>query len=175
MSKGSFADVNCPIAQTLERVGEWWTLLILRNAFCGMSRFDQFQQHLGIGTNILANRLRTLTEAGIMTRSQARDDGRAYDYRLTDKGLALFPILVAMTEWGEKYVPHPDGARLTLVERASGAPIAGIRVLAANGRPLQALDLAAVAGPAGDAKTHALSAASLAAASPSSQPRHPQT
>lgn len=167
MSKGSFAEMNCPIAQTLERVGERWTLLILRNAFCGMSRFDQFQQHLGIGTNILANRLRALTGQGIMTRSQAVDDGRAFEYRLTDKGLALFPILVAMGEWGEKYAPHPNGARLKLVERASGLSIAGIRVLSANGRPLRAQDMAAVAGPAGDAKTRALSASSQAGAAPS--------
>lgn len=164
MSKGSFAEMNCPIAQTLERVGERWTLLILRNAFCGMSRFDQFQQHLGIGTNILANRLRSLTGEGIMTRSQVEEDGRAFEYRLTDKGLALFPILIAMIEWGEQYVPHPAGARLLLVERASGEPIAGIRVLAAGGHALQAQDMAAAAGPAADDKTHALSASSQAGA-----------
>lgn len=170
MSKGSFAEMNCPIAQTLERVGERWTLLILRNAFCGMNRFDQFQQHLGIGTNILANRLRALTADGIMTRHQLRDDGRAFEYRLTDKGVALFPILIAMTEWGEKYVPHPDGARLLLVERASGAPIAGIRVLGAGGRALQPRDMALAAGPAADEKTHALGASSQAGAVPSFPP-----
>jgi DNA-binding HxlR family transcriptional regulator len=170
MSRGSFAEMNCPIAQTLERVGEWWTLLILRNAFCGMSRFDQFQQHLGIGTNILSERLRSLTDDGILTRTRAKDDGRAFEYRLTDKGQALFPILVAMTEWGEKYVPHPEGARLMLVERSSGDAIAGIVVMSADGRALQAQDMAAVAGPGADEKTHALSGYSLAAAVPASQP-----
>ncbi|MES2015249.1 MAG: helix-turn-helix domain-containing protein [Pseudomonadota bacterium] len=172
MTTGSFADMNCPIAQTLERVGERWTLLILRNAFCGMSRFDQFQQHLGIGSNILSNRLRSLTAEGILTRSPAPDDGRAFEYRLTEKGAALFPILIAMTEWGERFAAHPLGARLTLVERANGVPISGIRVLAFDGRALQAHDIAAAAGPAADEKTHALSAYSLAAA-PSSQSKQP--
>lgn len=162
MTTGSFAHMNCPIAQTLELVGERWTLLILRNAFCGMSRFDQFQQHLGIGSNILANRLRSLTGDGILTRSAAPDDGRAFEYRLTEKGAALFPILIAITEWGERHVPHPNGARLMLVERASGAPIGGIAVLAADGRALLAQDIAVVAGPAADDKTEALSAASQA-------------
>lgn len=100
MSKASFAEMNCPIALTLERVGARRILLILRNAFCGMRRFDQFQRHLGIGTNILANRLRSLTGEGIMTRSQVENDGRAFEYRLTGKGMALFPILIAMIEWG---------------------------------------------------------------------------
>lgn len=168
MPKSSFAQINCPIAQTLERVGDRWTLLILRNAFCGMSRFDQFQEHLGIGSNILADRLRGLTGDGILSRSPATNDGRALEYRLTEKGAALFPILIAFTEWGEKYVPHPDGARLVLVERASGKPIAGIRVLSAAGRPLQPQDIGAVAGPAADAKTRTLSGYSLAAVIPSS-------
>ena len=174
MTTGSFAEMNCPIAQALERVGERWSLLILRNAFCGMTRFDQFQQHLGIGSNILASRLRSLTGEGILSRSAAPDDGRAFEYRLTDKGAALFPVLIALSAWGEQYVPHPDGARLLLVERASGAPIAGIRVLSAAGRALQAPDIAAVAGPAADDKTRTLSGYSLAAAhlsSPSKQHR----
>jgi DNA-binding HxlR family transcriptional regulator len=161
MSKNSFAEMNCPIAQTLERVGEWWTLLILRNAFCGMTRFDDFQRHLGIGSNVLSQRLRRLTEDGILTRTAAPDDGRAFEYRLTERGLALFPILVAMTEWGEKWVPNPQGARIELVERKTGKPITGIRVQSADGRSLQAQEIAARAGPAGDERTHELSSRSL--------------
>ena len=163
MSKGSFAEMNCPIAQTLEQVGEWWTLLILRNAFCGMTRFQEFQQHLGIGTNVLSQRLRQLTEDGILERSAAQHDGRAVEYRLTEKGSALYPILIAMAEWGEKWVPNPKGARIRLVERGTGEPIAGICVQAADGRSLQAQEIAAVAGPAADAKTHELSCYSLPA------------
>jgi len=153
--------MNCPIAQTLERVGEWWTLLILRNAFSGMTRFDEFQQHLGIGTNVLSQRLRSLTEDEILTRTAAPDDGRAFEYRLTERGLALYPILIAMMEWGEKWVPNPKGPRMKLVERGTGEPIAGICVHSADGRSLQPHEIAAVAGPAADAKTHELSCYSL--------------
>lgn len=163
MSKGSFSEMNCPIAQTLERVGEWWTLLILRNAFCGMTRFDEFQRHLGIGTNVLAQRLRRLTDEGILTRTPAPDDGRSFEYRLTEKGAELYPILVAMTQWGEKWVPNPKGARIRLVERATGAPVQVMRVQAADGRSLSAQELDAVAGPAADEKTHALVQASALA------------
>lgn len=156
MSKGSFAEMNCPIAQTLDQVGEWWSLLILRNAFCGMTRYDEFQQHLGIGTNILSQRLRRMTEDGIFTRTAAPDDKRSFEYRLTDKGLALYPILIAMMEWGEQWAPHPRGARVKLVERRTGKPVAGIRVLSADGRSLQAQEIVALPGPAADNKTHEL-------------------
>ena len=111
MRKRSFADINCPIAQTLELVGEWWTLLIIRNAFCGMRRFDDFQRHLDISSNILSARLQSLVASGILLRQPAPDDGRAVEYTLTNKGRALYPVLLALTQWGETWAPHPDGAR----------------------------------------------------------------
>jgi DNA-binding HxlR family transcriptional regulator len=126
-----------------------------------MTRFDEFQQHLGIGTNVLSQRLRRLTDEDILIRTTAPDDGRAFEYRLTEKGLALYPILIAMTEWGEKWVSNPKGARIKLVERSTGKPIAGIRVQSASGRALQPQEIAAVAGPAADAKMHELSCYSL--------------
>jgi DNA-binding HxlR family transcriptional regulator len=162
MTKSSFADMNCPIAQTLERVGEWWSLLILRNAFCGMARFDDFQRHLGIGSKVLSLRLKRLTDEGILTRKAAPDDGRAFEYRLTPKGMALYPILAAMTEWGEQWAPHPAGRRIRLVERSSGEPIAGLVMQAAAGHALFPRDLVAVPGPGADDKTYELSAYSTA-------------
>lgn len=122
MSKGSFAGMNCPIAQTLEQVGEWWTFVILRNAFCGMSRFQDFQRHLGISTNILSRRLGKLVENGILLRQPCNEDARIVHYRLTPKGHSLYPILAAMTVWGEQWVPHPAGPRMTLVERETDCP-----------------------------------------------------
>jgi DNA-binding HxlR family transcriptional regulator len=156
MSKGSFAEMNCPIAQTLEQVGEWWSLVILRNAFCGMSRFQDFQRHLGISSNVLTVRLGRLVDYGILGRKTSPDDGRVVHYQLTEKGMALYPILAAMTVWGEQWAPHPAGARLTMVERGSGAAIGGVGIFAADGRQLGPAQIETVAGPAADDKTHAL-------------------
>ncbi|XLZ68397.1 helix-turn-helix domain-containing protein [Massilia sp. SR12] len=156
MSKNSFEGVNCPIAQTLEQVGEWWTFVILRNAFCGMSRFQEFQQHLGISTSVLAQRLGKLVDNGILLRQASADDARIVHYRLTAKGRALAPVLAAMTLWGEEWAPNPQGARLSLVEKASGLPVAGVAILSADGRALQPEHIATVAGPGADDKTHAL-------------------
>lgn len=156
MSKNSFAEMNCPIAQTLEQVGEWWTFVILRNAFCGMSRFQDFQHHLGISTSILARRLEKLVENGILLRKQSTEDARVVHYHLTAKGRALSPILAAMTQWGEQWAPNPKGARLTMVEKASGLPVAGVGILAADGRELQPEEVITVAGPGADDKTHDL-------------------
>jgi DNA-binding HxlR family transcriptional regulator len=156
MSKGSFAGMNCPIAQTLEQVGEWWTFVILRNAFCGMTRFQDFQRHLGISTNILSRRLGKLVDNGILLRQPSMEDARIVHYRLTPKGRSLYPILAAMTLWGEQWAPHPNGPRLTLVEKASGEPVAGVAILAADGRELQPEQIDTVAGPGADDKTHEL-------------------
>lgn len=156
MSKHSFVEMNCPIAQTLEQVGEWWTFVILRNAFCGMSRFQDFQRHLGISTSILARRLEKLVENGILLRQPSTADARIVHYRLTEKGRALAPILAAMTLWGEQWAPHPNGARLTMVEKATGLPVAGVGIRAADGRELQPEEIETVAGPGADDKTHVL-------------------
>ena len=120
MSKNSFAEMNCPIAQTLEQVGEWWTFVILRNAFCGMSRFQDFQRHLGVSSSVLALRLQKLVDNGILQRAQSSADARIVHYTLTAKGRSLHPILAAMTLWGEQWAPSPQGARLVLVEKATG-------------------------------------------------------
>lgn len=156
MSKHSFQEMNCPIAQTLEQVGEWWTFVILRNAFCGMSRFQDFQRHLGISTSILARRLEKLVDNGILLRQPSAEDARVVHYRLTAKGRALAPILAAMTQWGEQWAPHPKGARLTLVEKATGLPVGGVAIMAADGRALQPEDITTAAGPGADDKTRAL-------------------
>lgn len=156
MRKRSFADINCPIAQTLDLIGEWWTLLIIRNAFCGMRRFDDFQRHLDISSNILSARLQRLVAGGILLRQPAPDDGRAVEYTLTDKGRALYPVLLALTQWGETWAPHPDGARLQLHERDSGLPVASLAAVTHDGRCLALADIDLQPGPAADARTHQL-------------------
>ncbi|WEF34626.1 winged helix-turn-helix transcriptional regulator [Pseudoduganella chitinolytica] len=156
MTKGSFVEMNCPIAQTLEQVGEWWTFVIVRDAFCGVTRFQDFQRHLGISTNVLTRRLGRLVDNGIFTREPSTTDARVVHYRLTPKGYSLYPVLAAMTLWGEKWVPHDDGARLTMVERATGLPVQGVRIVSADGRVLTPEEIETVAGPAASDSTHAL-------------------
>src|SRR2546425_1135710 len=101
MRRKTFAHMNCSIARALEQIGEWWTFLILREAFMGTRRFDGFQHNLGIARNILSARLKKLVARGILRRSVAADDARRIDYRLTDKGRALFPVLMALGQWGD--------------------------------------------------------------------------
>ena len=156
MTKNSFSEMNCPIAQTLELVGEWWSLMILRNAFCGMTRFQEFQQHLGISTNILSLRLQRLTAHGIFSRLVDTEDGRAFHYVLTEKGQALYPVLAAMTVWGERWEPNPKGARLQLIERKTKKPIAGVFIRSADGGDLKPNEIDTVPGPGADEKTQEL-------------------
>ena len=139
--------MNCSLAQTLEVIGERWTLLILRDAFFGSRRFQQFQESLGIARNILTVRLHRLVEEGILEK-RPTDEGERHEYRLTAKGLDLQPVLLAMTHWGDQHKPHPKGARLVFVERATGEPIARMRVRSREGRPLEPREVSVVVGPA---------------------------
>ena len=138
MKLKTFDHLNCSLAATLSVIGEHWTLLILRDVFFGLRRFDQFQKSLGIARNML-------TEAGVLEKSEG--DGHP-QYRLTEKGLALQPVLLAMTHWGDTYMPHPDGKRITFVDRRDGKPIKPMAVYAADGRKLKPKDVKAKPGPA---------------------------
>lgn len=156
MPTTAFARMDCAVARTLDFVGEWWTLLILRNAFHGMRTFDAFQANLGISTSVLSARLRRLTEAGILERRPSPSDGRSVEYRLTEAGLDLYPVIVSLMDWGEKWAPNPRGRRIELIEKATGRPIAGTAVLAADGRPLKPWEVRPVAGPGADQDTFEL-------------------
>jgi len=149
----ALAGMNCAVARTLGVVGDWWTLLILRNAFHGMRTFDAFQSNLGISSSVLSDRLRRLTDAGVLRRRPSAEDGRSVEYRLTRCGLDLYPVIVAMMDWGEKWAPDPRGRRLDLVETATGRPVAGVAVLSADGKPLEPWEIRPEAGPAADTGT----------------------
>jgi DNA-binding HxlR family transcriptional regulator len=145
MKLKSFDHMNCSLAQTLDVIGERWTLLILRDAFFGIRRFDQFQRDLGIARNILAARLKRLVDEGILER-RPTDDSR-HEYVLTDKGLDLQPVLLAMTHWGDRYKPNPKGDRVVFVERATGKPISRMGVRSQEGLTLGPREIKAVPGP----------------------------
>lgn len=103
MRRMSFDQLNCSVAQTLEVVGDWWTLLIVREAFFGVTRFDDMQQRLGIARNTLADRLEWLCGHTVLARLPYGESGNRHEYRLTDKGRDLQPILIAMLDWGDKW------------------------------------------------------------------------
>lgn len=124
MRKASFADMHCSIAQTLEIVGEWWTLLILRDAFLGIHRFDDFVERLGISRNILTNRLDTLVSAGILERHPYDEARGRHDYLLTDKGLALWPVMTALRQWGDEWIYGSGNEPLVVEHRGCGATTA---------------------------------------------------
>ena len=120
MRKASFADMHCSIAQALEAVGEWWTLLILRDAFFGVTRFEDFQERLGIARNVLASRLDTLVEHGVLERRPYDEARGRYDYLLTDKGRALWPVMTALRQWGDEWIYEPGHEPLVIEHRACG-------------------------------------------------------
>jgi DNA-binding HxlR family transcriptional regulator len=147
VKKASFAEMNCAVAQSLEVVGEWWTLLILRDAFFGVRRFDEFVQRLGIARNVLANRLDTLVEHAVLER-RPYDEGRGrYDYILTDKGRALWPVITALREWGDEWVVG-EGNEPILLEHKSCGNVTHTKVVCdCCGETLDARGVRAVPGP----------------------------
>lgn len=152
----SFRDVDCAISQTLAVIGEWWTLMIVRNAFHGMRTFDAFHEDLGISTSVLAARLKTLTDADVFKRVQSEADGRSFEYRLTEKGRELYPLVVCMYEWGEKWYPNKKGPRMYLQEISTGKPVRGVAVIASDGHVLDSREIRSVAGPGANAASHRL-------------------
>src|ERR1700679_1578611 len=101
MERKSFADMDCSVAQCLEVIGESWSMLIVRDAFMGVTRFDDFQRRLGISRNILRQRLTSLVDHGVLVRVPYSEHPPRYDYRLTDKGRDLWPILTSIRQWGD--------------------------------------------------------------------------
>jgi len=146
MERKSFADMHCSVAQCLEVAGEWWSMLLIRDAFLGVTRFDQFQERLGISRNILNQRLLRLVEEGLMHRVQYSEHPPRYEYRLTGKGRDLWPVLTAMRQWGDKYAA-PDGPPLQIIHKACGRVSQAVLTCSACGERLTPRDVRAVAGP----------------------------
>jgi DNA-binding HxlR family transcriptional regulator len=131
---------ECSLPAALEAIGERWSFLILRASFNGLHHFEEFQQELGIARNILANRLGRLVEHGILTRQPVPDDRRKVEYRLTDKGFALLPTMVALRQWGERWETG-EPAFPVLVDERDRRPIQDVAVLSHDGRVLGKQDL----------------------------------
>jgi DNA-binding HxlR family transcriptional regulator len=149
MRRKSFNMMQCPIARSLERVGEWWSILILRDAFHGLTRFDQFQKSLDIAPNMLTRRLNALVEAGVLERHRYSERPPRDEYLLTERGRDFRPVLWAMLAWGNKHFA-PEGASVVVVDSATGAPAEPILVDRNTGRPLAEPAFRSAPGPAAD-------------------------
>ena len=140
--------MNCSVARTLEIVGEWWTMLIIREAFSGVRRFDDIQVRLGIARNVLATRLQSLVENGILERRRYQERPERFEYRLTDKGMDLYPVLVAMLGWGDRWTAGEDGPPVVLVHKVCGKPTTPTLICAECGAELRPQDVRPQPGPA---------------------------
>lgn len=140
MKRKSLQGDLCPIARTLDVIGDWWSLLIIRDALMGARRFSQFQKNLGVAKNILTTRLRTLVAQGILEVKPASDGSAYQDYVPTDKARALFPVLVALRQWGEEYAFAPNEKFSALVDREDGQPLGKLQIRAHDGRVLEQTD-----------------------------------
>src|SRR5437867_3717289 len=119
MKRTSFAKDRCPVARSVDAVGDWWSLLIVRDAFVGRRRFGEFQKGLGVARNILTDRLRRLVAAGVLEAIPASDGSAYHEYVLTARGRGLFPVIAALGQWGE----GGSCAAFTLVDRKTGKPV----------------------------------------------------
>jgi len=133
---------DCPIARSLDAIGDWWSLLIIRDAMLGRRRFGEFERSLGLAKNILAARLRTLVDQGILKMAPASDGSAYQEYVPTPKGRGVFPILVALRQWSEEFDERPQEIATILVDRAKGRPVKKLELRAQDGRLLDAADTA---------------------------------
>lgn len=134
------AEEECGLQRALEAMGERWSFMILRAAFNGLKHFEEMQSNLGIARNILANRLGRLVESEILERQPCPDDRRKIEYRLTEKGEALLPTMIALRQWGERWGTGV-ASNPVLCDKRDRRPVQPIRVHAADGRPLDWHDL----------------------------------
>jgi DNA-binding HxlR family transcriptional regulator len=139
--------MNCGIARALEALGDWWTLLVVRDAFFGARRFGEFEASLGIAKNILSDRLRRLVEHGIFEKVDVGEAGERFEYRLTAKGEALLPVLTALRDWSDEWVFGPGREPVIVKDRRTSRRIPKLRVTDADGRPVTRRDLRTEPGP----------------------------
>jgi DNA-binding HxlR family transcriptional regulator len=137
---------TCSVASALEIVGERWTLLVLRDAFLGVRRFDDFQRSLGVARNVLQSRLERLIEAGLLERRLYQERPPRHEYRLTEKGIDLWPAIVALMQWGDRHL-YPAGPPVVLEHRDCGGSVDGHRICSRCGTPLGARDVRPRPGP----------------------------
>ena len=155
MTRTSLDHHNCSFARTVDLIGDRWSLMILRDAFFGVRRFSQFKQRLGITQAVLSARLSHLVDHGVLAREVIDEDGSREQYRLTDKGRGLFPVVVALMQWGDQWVHGHTGPPLLLADADSGAALDKLAVTA-SGRAVQPQRIVIAAGPGATLETQRL-------------------
>lgn len=140
VKRTSFEGDGCPVARSLEAIGDWWSLLIIREAMLGVRRFGEFQSKLGMAKNILSARLRSMHDHGILAMAPASDGSVYQEYVLTPKGHGLFPILVALRQWSEEFDDRPSEIATILVDKDKGRPVKRLELRAQDGRLLTQAD-----------------------------------
>ena len=149
VKRTSFERDDCPVARSLDAIGDWWSMLIIREALIGTNRFGEFQQRLGLAKNILTVRLRALVDQGILKTAPAADGSAYREYLLTPKGRGVFPILVALRQWSEEFDARPEEIATVLVDKEKGRPVRKLELHSQDGRLLSAGDTALKRRPAG--------------------------
>jgi DNA-binding HxlR family transcriptional regulator len=150
--------MDCPIARSLDRVGEWWSILILRDALAGMTRFEEFQKSLNIAPNMLTRRLTALVEAGMLEKRRYSTRPPRDEYVLTERGRDFRPVLLSLLAFGNRHFA-PEGASVAIVDAKTGAPAEPLLIDRLTGRPLASPDYDLAAGPAATEATKARLAA----------------
>ncbi|MCC8962378.1 helix-turn-helix transcriptional regulator [Bradyrhizobium sp. Pear76] len=135
MKRTGFAKADCPVARALDAIGDWWSLLIVRDAFDGLRRFGDFQKNLGIAKGMLTMRLRTLVKLGVLEQVAASDGSAYQEYVLTKRGHDLFPIVVGLRQWGEAHLYARGEAHSVLLDHA-GQAVGQLVLPSKSGKPL---------------------------------------
>ena len=147
MLRRDYPALDCSVAKALEVIGERWSLLIVRSVMHGNRRFGEMQESLGIARNVLSARLQRLVEEDILERRPYQESPKRYEYFLTEKGLDLWPALVALLNWGDRYSPDPDGPPMLIVHKECGGAVSDRGVCESCGKVLHARDARPVPGP----------------------------
>src|SRR5436309_13773767 len=149
VKRTSLEGAECPIARSLDAIGDWWSMLIIRDALLGRRRFGEFQKSLGLARNILTVRLHALVDQGILKTAPASDGSAYQEYLLTPKGRGVFPILVALRQWSEEFDEHPEEIATILVDTEKGRLVRKLELHSQDGRLLAAADTTLKPRPAG--------------------------
>lgn len=156
MRRTELEHFNCSFARTLDILGDRWTLMIIRDAFYGISRFSDFQSRLGMARNILADRLEQLVTHNILVKVPTRPGVERFSYRLTERGKELYPALVAFCQWGDKWIFGCQGEPVRILDKKTGAPVQKVAVVSRDGRYLESQDITYAPGPGASAATMAI-------------------
>jgi DNA-binding HxlR family transcriptional regulator len=147
MLRNDYENQACSIAGALEVIGERWSLLIVRDVLLGLRRFDELQRNLGIARNVLQARLERLLQNGVLERRRYQERPERFEYRLTDKGLELWPAIVALMDWGDRYAPPPGGPAVVLEHKGCGGHVDAHRICETCGARVSVRDARALPGP----------------------------